>query len=152
MNLLKDILYPAYAAWLSVARPITIGVRLLLVQDGQVLLVRHVYQDGWFLVGGGANRNETLEQTARREAREEAGAELGAVRLFGIYSHFPERRTDHITVFACEDFSLPGHHDREIAELRFFPLDRLPADMRPGNERRVQDYLRDPKQVAFGEW
>jgi len=152
MNWFYKIAYPVFTFLLSFFRPITIGVRLLLVKEGQVLLVRHVYQNGWFLVGGGANRHETLEQTARREAHEEAGAELGKLRLFGIFSHFPEGRTDHITVFACEDFTVSGQSDAEIEELRFFPLDQLPPDIRPGNARRVEEYRQNPNQVTFGNW
>ncbi|MBN1304825.1 MAG: NUDIX domain-containing protein [Anaerolineales bacterium] len=152
MNWLYKKAYPIFAFCLSISTPITIGVRLLLVKDRQVLLVKHVYQDGWYLVGGGAKRNETLEQTARREAYEEAGAKLGEIRLFGIFSHFPEGRTDHIIVFVCEEFTFSGQSDAEIDELRLFPLDQLPADILPGNSRRIAEYRNNPNQISYGNW
>lgn len=147
------LLHFIYTRWLAIVQPISLGVRILLVRDGQVLLVRHTYQDHWFLVGGGLKRHETLEQAARREAMEEAGAELGDLTLFGIYSNFFEGRSDNIAVFVCENFTYTGEHDREIAAVQFFPMDALPDDIAPGNKRRVEDYLsRAMPQNNFGIW
>ncbi len=153
MKTLRIALYRAFTWWLALTRPITVGVRLLLIRDGQVLLVRHTYQNGWYLTGGGVKRKETLEQAARREAREEAGAELKGLRLFGVYTNLAEGRSDHITVFVCEDFNLSGQHDLEIAALDFFALEALPEDLLPGHRRRVEEYLGTrPGQVHTGIW
>lgn len=102
--------WPRFAHWLHVAywavtRPLTVGVRTMLISDGQVVLVRHTYQNAWYFPGGGAKRRETLERAARREASEEAGAELGELVLFGAYSSFSEHKSDHVVVFLCHDFA-----------------------------------------------
>lgn len=60
-----------------------------LVLDAQerVALVRHVKPGVYdFLVapGGGLDGEESLEDAARREAREEAGLEIGALRLVAV--------------------------------------------------------------------
>lgn len=123
-------------------RPVTLGVRLLLVRDGEVLLVRHTYQDAWFFPGGGVKRGEDLEEAARREAAEECGATLGALELFGVYTHFYSRKSDHITAFFTRDFSLTGKSDLEIERVAFFPLDALPVDLSPGCRRRVEEFQR----------
>jgi len=120
--------------------PLTVGVRLLLVRGESVLLVRHTYVDGLYLCGGAVERGETLEQAARREAREELGATLGPLRLFGAYSSFYERRSDHIVVFVCNKFTLSGNEDGEIAAYRFYDMRALPADTSPGTMRRVAEY------------
>ena len=49
-----------------IVRPITLGVRILLIDGDRVILVKHSYEPGWFLPGGGVKRGETLEQAARR--------------------------------------------------------------------------------------
>lgn len=49
--------------------------------EGQVLLVRNEGDDGWGDPGGKAEPGESVEETARREVREEAGIEC---RLTGI--------------------------------------------------------------------
>jgi ADP-ribose pyrophosphatase YjhB (NUDIX family) len=147
------IFYRLLTLWLALVKPVSTGVRVLLIKDGQVMLVRHTYQDGWHLPGGGAKRMELLEAAARREAREEAGAKLGPVSLFGIFTNLSEGRTDHIAVFLCEDFTYTGLHDGEIAELRAFPLEAIPADTLPGHRRRVEDYRRGVEiSGQFGAW
>lgn len=106
-----------------------------------MLLVRHTYQDAWYLVGGGVERGETLELALRREAAEEVGAELGRLDLFGVYSNFYESKSDHVIVFLCTNFSLAGVTDGEIERLAFFEPHNLPGSTSPGTRRRVQEYL-----------
>ena len=146
-------LYYFYIRLIGLVKPISIGVRVLLVQDERVLMVRHVYQDEWFLVGGSVKRGETLEEAARREAMEEAGATLGDLTLFGIYTNFIHLRNDHITVFLCEDFTYSGAHDLEIDAVELFPLNDLPEAISPGIRHRLDDYIagKEPKG-GFGLW
>ena len=122
-------------------RPITVGVRAVLIQDGSVLLVWHTYRDLWHLPGGGVKRGETLEQAIRREAAEEAGAALGELVLLGMYDSFIEGKSDHVAVFVCTDFVLCGEPDREIARLGFFDPQGLPEDVSPGTRRRLREYV-----------
>ncbi|MBT3313974.1 MAG: NUDIX domain-containing protein [Anaerolineae bacterium] len=136
-----------------VFKPISIGVRVLLIQDNKVLMVKHSYQDGWFLVGGGAKQRENLADAARREAMEEAGATLGEMKLFGIYTKIAYRHTDHIAVFLCKDFTYTGNGDWEIDAIELFSLDTLPENTAPGIRRRIEDYLAGVKpEEGFGEW
>lgn len=152
------ILYRLYQFYLFLVRPVTLGVRVMLIRAGKVLLVRQTYMDGWFMPGGGIHRNETLERAARREAREEVGAELSTVSLLGVYSNFKEWKSDHNVVFLSEDFTLTGDHDSEIAELRFFPLGALPAGLWPGHRKRISEYRQTQARgrtrgtAGFGEW
>ncbi|MDQ0343857.1 8-oxo-dGTP pyrophosphatase MutT (NUDIX family) [Lederbergia wuyishanensis] len=47
-----------------------------MIQDEKVLLVKHTYQNHWYLPGGGVEKSETLERAIRRECKEEIGADL----------------------------------------------------------------------------
>jgi 8-oxo-dGTP pyrophosphatase MutT (NUDIX family) len=132
-------------------KPLKIGVRVMLIEDGAVWLVRHTYLDGWYFPGGGVQRGETLEGAARREAAEEVGATMGELTLAGAYTGLTEGKSDHIVVFRCVDFELTGKSDAEIARCARFPLDRLPEDTSLGTRRRVDEYLAG-KLPAFGEW
>jgi 8-oxo-dGTP pyrophosphatase MutT (NUDIX family) len=144
--------YLLYQVWLFFVRPVTLGVRMMLLRDGQVLLVRHTYVPGWFMPGGGIQRGETLDAAARRETKEELGAELHDLRLLGAYSNFKELKSDHNVLFLSTDFTLGRKQDREIAEVRFFPLDALPKDLSPGHRRRLQEVLAHKEPPQYGEW
>lgn len=152
------ILYRFFQVYLFFVRPLTLGVRVMLIRDGNVLLVRQTYMNGWFMPGGGMQKNETTEQAARREAREEVHAELRSISLLGVYSNFKEWKSDHNVLFLSEDFDLGGGHDREIAELKFFPLDALPPDVWPGHRQRLLEYRNMSREqqasgfLRFGEW
>ena len=146
------LLYLLYRAYCFVFRPSTLGVRIMLIRDGQALLVRHTYIPGWYLPGGGVKRGETLEEAACREAREEVGANLGALELLGVYSNFNEYKSDHNLLFLCTDFTLSAEHDREIAEARFFPLDALPEDLCPGHRDRLMEHLSSGRHPQTGRW
>jgi 8-oxo-dGTP pyrophosphatase MutT (NUDIX family) len=152
--LLRPLLRAAFLAERTRRRllqPITLGVRVLLVSDGRIVLVEHTYRRGWFLPGGGLKRNESLEDAARREAHEEAGATLGEMKLLGIYSNFKEAKNDHVAVFACTDFTLDGMHDAEIARVQTFPLDDLPTSLSPGTARRLAEF-RSGAPPKAGRW
>jgi 8-oxo-dGTP pyrophosphatase MutT (NUDIX family) len=146
------LLYLAFRAYCFVFRPVRTGVRVMLIREGRVLLVRQTYVPGWFMPGGGVQRGETLDQAARREAFEETGAELGRVRLVGAYTNFAEWKTDHNLLFHCSDFKFTGDADAEIAEVRAFPLDELPGDLWPGHRRRLEEYRAGIEAPPFGEW
>jgi 8-oxo-dGTP pyrophosphatase MutT (NUDIX family) len=128
-----------------------VGVRVLLVRDGQVLLIRHTYMHSWFAPGGGVERGETLEQAVRREAREEVGATLHDLRLMGIYTSFKESKSDHVVMFVSTDFDVDGTSDREVEETRWFPLDGLPPDLSPATARRITDFL-EGRSPGVGDW
>jgi 8-oxo-dGTP pyrophosphatase MutT (NUDIX family) len=146
------ILYLGFRVYCFIFRPICMGVRVMMLQDGKVWLVRQTYTAGWFMPGGGLKRGETLEEAARREAREETGAELGEITLMGTYSSFTGWRTDHNIVFICSDFEIKGQPDNEIAELRAFALNELPYGLFPGHRLRLEEYRAGIKNPQFGKW
>lgn len=135
--------YDLYRLKWRILRPITLGVRIVLVDGGQVVLIRHTYQDGWHLPGGALDRGETPAHAAAREAKEEAGAYLlEPPQLLGVYSAFDQGNSNHVLTYVSEAFRLETPTDRwEIAERRLFALRQLPQDTTTGTRRRIQDYL-----------
>ncbi len=134
--------YRLYRLVLYFTRPLTLGVRVILLRGSKVLLIRQTYMDGWYLPGGGLHKGETFEQAARREAAEEVGAKIKRLALVGAYSNFKEWKSDHNIVFVSRQFTLTGSHDQEVAEMRFFPLEALPPGLWPGHRQRLEEYRR----------
>ncbi len=151
-HLKARLLYFFGRIYWRIFRPLSWGVRLLLIQNNAVLLVWHTYQDGWYLPGGGVKRGETFQAAARREAREEVGATTGPMRFWGLYSNLKGYKSDHVVVFLCDDFQLSGQTDFEIADCRFFPLTNLPANLHEGTASRIQEYLAGNHQPVAGVW
>jgi ADP-ribose pyrophosphatase YjhB (NUDIX family) len=145
-------LYLGFKIYCFLFRPIRMGVRVMMIEDDKAWLVRHTYLNGWFLPGGGLNKWEALDQAARREAREETGAELGKTSFVGIFTSYLHWKTDHTAVFLCKDFNFVDGSDAEIAELRAFPLNALPAETYHLHRAILEKYRDDKIQTNVGEW
>jgi len=146
-------LYKLYKLKFFFTRPVIVGVRVMLIRNEQeVLLVRHSYQDGWLLPGGGVKRRETIEQAARRECREEVGAEIGEMELAGVFTNFFEYKNDHIILFISHDFNIHPKTDIEIEHAEFYPLKELPPDTMSGSRRRIEKYVQGQLVPRSGTW
>jgi 8-oxo-dGTP pyrophosphatase MutT (NUDIX family) len=141
------LLYFGFKIYCYIFRPVRMGVRVMMSQNKKVWLVRHTYIPGWHMPGGGVKRGETLENAARREAKEETGAQLGKISLMGAYTSFIQWKTDHTVVFICRDFTLTGKSDGEIAEVKEFSLNELPADVYPPHRLRLDEFREEYSAV-----
>ncbi|MET0315129.1 MAG: NUDIX domain-containing protein [Hansschlegelia sp.] len=128
----------------------TVGVRVIAVEGGRVLLVRHGYEIGWHLPGGGVDRGETAAHAAAREIMEEAGVEvLETPRLIGLCFNETFGGRDHVAVYvvSCLRRGPEPRTGWEIAERGWFPLDALPEGATPGTLRRLAEF-RDGSPVS----
>lgn len=100
------------------------SVVCLLFDGARPVLVRH-RERAWEFPGGHAEPGEDPEATARREAREEAGAELGEVRTAGHYV-LPGGHTTVVTCARARAFR-PLTGEFETVEVRAF--DTLPPQL-----------------------
>lgn len=152
MNRLYQAAHHSLRLYYSLTRPYMLGVRVLVLRDQQVLLVRHTYRRDLYLPGGGVDRGESLEEAARREVLEEAGVRLGALSLHGIFTGNQEGCTDHVVVFATQEvLSFDFRPNTEIESASFHPLADLPPDLSPASRRRILEYTQGgPPRV--GAW
>jgi len=125
----------------------TVGVRAIIVnRENQVLLVKHRYQDGWYLPGGKVEKGETVVQALERELSQEVGVvnfEINAI--LGVYSNFFENKNDHVIVFLVKDFHLESVSHFEIEQSSFFDFHSVPETASPGTKRRLGEYQNNNK-------
>ena len=63
--------YRARQAYWKIFEPTILGVRALIVDQEQIMLVKHTYTNGWYLPGGRVDRGETIYTAMCREVSEE---------------------------------------------------------------------------------
>lgn len=153
---LYKFLYPLARIYWGIWQPVTFGVRLMLINEEKVLLVRHTYIPGgkWMMPGGGIARGDSYESAVKPELREELNIEINNINLIGVYMNQTEGKRDNVILFRSEDIvdlDLIKIDAAEIVEYKFHDLDNLPMDMADGHRRRVEEY-RAGQEHGFGEW
>jgi 8-oxo-dGTP pyrophosphatase MutT (NUDIX family) len=117
--------------WWFVRRPHQNGVKCVLTDGDDVLLVRHTYgSQKWDLPGGGIKRDEPPLDAARREIEEELGVKLERWRDLGSLGATEYHRRDRIYCFQAELDGKPltvEHAEIDIAQ--WFPRRRLPSNL-----------------------
>lgn len=135
LHKLRSILFRAVGAK-------TVGARALVIQNDQVLFVKHTYQNGWCTIGGMVDKDETPIQALSRELFEEVGLRpLEKPELFGIYHSSYEKRDDYIAFYIVKKFKMEESSSPEIADKQLFYLNNLPDEITPATKRRVEEYL-----------
>jgi 8-oxo-dGTP pyrophosphatase MutT (NUDIX family) len=108
--------------------------------DGDVLLVRQSYRDGWATPGGLLHRGEEPAVGARREAKEEIGVDVETLGEPLVIIDAKARRVD-VVFRCCIPPPVPATFETEsveILEARWFPKDALP----PMQKETAEAYLR----------
>lgn len=117
--------------WWRLRKPLLIGCRVLAFDDqGRVLLVRHSYGSGrWMLPGGGIGRREDPLAAAARELREEVGCDLVEAKLFGRVDEPLAGTTNRVHLVCGRAAGAVRPDGREIVEAVFHAPAALPDDM-----------------------
>ena len=104
----------------------------VIVRDGKILFQRRTDNGKWGLIGGLVEMNETYEQAALREIREETGLEVKLDSFLGIFHNhnmvWSNGDAAHVisAMFTASVVCGEPRIDEESYELRFFGKDELP--------------------------
>jgi ADP-ribose pyrophosphatase YjhB (NUDIX family) len=110
---------------------------------GRIVLLRRAFDPGkdlWTFPGGFVDLGESVEDAARREAREELEIDIELDGLVGVYSRADERVV--LVVFAATALGIPRTTE-EATEVRAYAPDELPWDELAfwSTERALRDSL-----------
>ena len=153
MKILELIAYKIATIYWKIFRPQTFGVKLLLINDGKVLLVEQSYTKGYHLPGGGVKTGEMFDRALKREISEELGLDINNLQLFGVYQNAKQGKIDTVITFiSTKPLDLnKAKLSNEINRADFFSLDILPTNISPGSRKRIQEYLSNNFPIAK-EW
>jgi len=114
--------------------------RILMIQRGQDP------QAGWWaLPAGYVGWDETLEEAAARELKEEVGLTAETIELLGVYSD-PKRdldgRQNMAHVFVVKVSGDVIRNEEEVRKIQWFDLDDLPKEIAFDHRNMIEDYKR----------
>ena len=123
--------YAGLRVYWWVFRPRSSGVKCVLTNRDEVLLVRHTYGPrGWELPGGSRKRGEDAEITATREIQEELGVSVNTWHSLGKIEIVVDHHRDSLYCFQAEVGSPKIVIDRgELAAAQWFPKRELPRPL-----------------------
>jgi ADP-ribose pyrophosphatase YjhB (NUDIX family) len=108
-----------------------VDVRGAVFDEGKLLMVREVMDGGWTLPGGWADVGEPPALATEREVLEEAGLEVKAARLVGVYdaNRVPgslDLFHAYKLIFICDLIGGEINTSHETSAGGFFPINELP--------------------------
>lgn len=127
-----------------------VDVRGVVLEEERLLLVRETGSEAWCLPGGWADVGEKPSEAVAKEVREEAGLEVRAVRLLGVFDRdFRGRLRWPAHVYKlfvlCERVAgEPLADGLETEDAAFFALGSLP----PLSMKTAPEHLERALEVA----
>lgn len=130
---------------------VRIGVGVIISDPaGRLLLEKRSDCGRWGLPGGRIEPGETVEQTARREVKEETGLDIEVTSLIGVYSHpvgrivqYPgDSYSVHLVdvILAAQIKGGVLSRSAESLELTFFAPNDLPDNLVPPAINPIHDF------------
>ena len=109
---------------------------VVIICKNEILLLKRSIdpqKDWWSLPGGYVNWNETLEEAAKREVKEETGinCNLDFFKIFSDPSRDPDGRQNiaHVYISKLERKPELVVDESENSEAKWFSLDKLPKNI-----------------------
>lgn len=119
---------------------------VLIVKDDKILFQRRSDNGKWGLVGGLLELDETYEEAAIREAKEETGLDIKLESFLGIFHNHDmmwsngDKAHTIAAFFTASVLSGEPRIDEESLELRYFGKDEIPELFAPDNVLAVKAY------------
>ncbi|MBI1742741.1 NUDIX hydrolase [Candidatus Acetothermia bacterium] len=139
-------------------RPLILAGAAVLIVDNaaRVLLQRRADNGTWGLPGGFMQPGEYLEETARREVREEVGLDVGELSLLGVfagpelYKKYANGDEVFIVCAAYVTCDVKGElypNPSEAVDAKFFELSALPNEINPPDKPMLARFINDLRTI-----
>jgi 8-oxo-dGTP diphosphatase len=140
------VAYRGARIYWHVFRPENHGALVALWCAGRVLLVKNSYVDYYSLPGGNVRANETAEDAAIRELKEEINlvVERGKLITALVHTHEWQGRPDHVVIFALELEQTPAirvDHREVVSAEWLLPQEALSRDLFPPLRQVIEQHV-----------
>jgi ADP-ribose pyrophosphatase YjhB (NUDIX family) len=124
-----------------------VGINIIVINDKNEVLLGlrskpgYVGDGTWGLIGGKLKSNETIEQAAKRELKEESNIEcnIDDLKVINLASTITATHFLQIGVFLKKWSGIPQNMEpHKCKEVKFFPLDNLPENLFFGTKANIE--------------
>jgi ADP-ribose pyrophosphatase YjhB (NUDIX family) len=126
------------------------AVATILLREKKILLVKRKFaprKNAWTLPAGFMEYNETAEQAAIRETKEETNLDIKVGEVFAVLPGFDDSRVHVLLiVYNAEIIGGETNPGDDAAEVRFFSLDNVPENIAFSAHRQVLQMLKNNLQ------
>ncbi|MFC0210905.1 NUDIX hydrolase [Paenibacillus chartarius] len=125
-----------------------VDVRAVIFKDDRILMVKEKIDGKWALPGGWADIGLSPTEVAVKEAREETGFDVRAVRLLAVHDkkchpHPPSPYHVYKLFIQCEIVGGEATGGAETSEVRFYDINDLPElSIERNTESQIQTIFR----------
>jgi 8-oxo-dGTP diphosphatase len=123
-----------------------VSIDAVIIRDKKILLIRRgvePFKDYWGTPGGYVGWDETVEDTVRREVKEETNLDVEDMKFVGVYSspkRHPKQVINLVYLVDAKEGEVKVSDDAVLAE--WFSLEKIPADLAFDHRQNVKDALK----------
>ncbi len=134
---------------------ILVGAMVAIFDEhNRVLMQRDRKKEYWTIPGGLLDMGERIEETARREVKEECGIDITHLNLAGVFSgpDYFETYPNGDQAYSVTILYMTDHYEGKLRpdsvetdDIGFFSLNDLPTPINPMVAKTAQTYLKTGK-------
>lgn len=141
MGLFRSGAFRLYMTIRALLAPTVLGVAALVEDEGgRVLLVRHSYNPGWRLPGGGVDRGEPPEDAVLRELSEEVGLTGGSASFVSLHTRGVGWATNVVALYHVTGAAVNFRPNLEIRDICLADPRQPPDGTTPATLRRLAEF------------
>ena len=136
----RDATFRFFMTVRAIWSPTAMGVAGAVYDDqGRILLVKHRYNPGWRLPGGGVDRGEPPRDAVLRELAEEVGLSGGVAEFFGLYVRKAGWVTAVVALYRVRGAQVNFRPNLEIKEICYADPKQPPDGLTPAARKRLKE-------------
>ncbi len=120
-----------------------VSIDAVIIKDNQILLIQRGVEPNkgyWGTPGGYVEWDESIQETVKREVKEETNLDVISTKLVGVYSS-PSRHPKQVInlVYAVTIAEGKAKQGDDAMDIKWFSLNELPDQMALDHKQNIED-------------